>query len=122
METEKSSIGVVGTDFLGYPYNVKYPPELAKYGDQYLGYKSWNREVFFYEFAVQGYDVQFEYHGIVYHLMADSDYYCTCPNHCFTPDADSQYFANGNDLIEHLLIEGKPLIIIIDELTNVEIM
>ena len=120
MELEKSRIGVVGTDFMGYPYNIKYPPMIAKYGDKYLGYPTWNQEVFFYEHAVQGYDVTFVYHGVKYFLMADPDYHCTCEDMHFMPSDKSQYFKNGNELIEQLEIEGHKLIEIIDELEDVE--
>ena len=38
-------------DLNGYPMNFKYQPDVAKYGSEYCGYKSWNEEAFFYEFA-----------------------------------------------------------------------
>ena len=120
MELESTRIGVVGKDLMGYPYNMKYPPMISKYGDQYLGYPNWNQEVFFYEFAVQGYDVTFVYHGVKYFLMADSEYYCTCEDMHFMPSEKSLYFKNGNELIEQLEIEGKKLIEIMDELEEVE--
>jgi len=120
MEVEKSSIGVVGRDLMGNPYNIKYPPMIAKYGDKYLGYPTWNQEVFFFEHAVQGYDVTFMYHGVKYFLMADPEYHCTCEDMHFTPSDKSQYFANGNELIEQLEIEGHKLIEIMDELEEVE--
>lgn len=121
MELEKSEIGVVGRDLMGYPYNMKYPPMISKYGNQYLGYPNWNQEVFFYEFAVQGYDVTFVYHNTKYFLMVEPDYYCTCEDMHFTPSEKSIYFKNGNELIEQLEIEGKKLISIIDDLEDVEI-
>ena len=121
MELEKSSIGVVGRDLMGYPYNIKYPPMIAKYGDKYLGYPTWNQEVLFFEHAVQGYDVTFVYHGVKYFLMSDPEYHCTCEDMHFTPSDKSQYFPNGNALIEQLEIEGHKLIEIIDELEEVEI-
>lgn len=120
MALTKSEEGVLVKDLLGYYYNGKYPPMISKYGDQYLGYPNWNQEVFFYEFAVQGYDVTFVYHGVKYFLMADSEYYCTCEDMHFMPSDKSQYFPNGNALIEQLEIEGHKLIEIIDELEEVE--
>ena len=39
----------------------------------------------------------------------------------FTPSENSIYFANGNDLIEQLEIDGHKLIEIIDDLEDVEI-
>ena len=118
---EKSSIGVVARDLLGNPYNSKYPPMPEKFGSNYCGYQNWNREVFFYEFAVQGYDVTFVYNGNKYFLMADAEYFCTCDDMRFTPSESSLFFANGNELIEQLEIEGQKLINIIDTLEEVEI-
>lgn len=45
------------------------------YGDEYYGYSSWNRQVLFYEFACQGYDLRFKYHDKWYYAMAESEYY-----------------------------------------------
>ena len=120
MALTKSEEGVLVKDLMGYYYNGKYPPMISKYGDQYLGYPNWNQEVFFFEFAVQGYDVTFVYHGVKYFLMADSEYYCTCEDMHFMPSEKSLYFKNGNELIEQLEIEGKKLIEIMDELEEVE--
>lgn len=120
MSLDKSSIGVVWYDLFGNPYNGKYPPDYKKYGIRYEGYPTWNQEVLFYELAVIGYDASFVYHGKKYFLMADPEYYCTCPDDHYTPTAQSQFFPNGNALIEQLLIEGKTLLSIIDELDEVE--
>lgn len=116
----KSEIGVVGRDLMGYPYNMKYPPNIKQYGDEYYGYSSWNRQALFYEFACQGYDLRFKYHDKWYYAMAESEYYCTCKDLHFMPDETSLYFANGNELIEQWEIEGHKLIDIIDELEEVE--
>ena len=118
---EASSMGVIGRDLLGNPYNMKYPPMPEKYGSNYLGYKNWNREVFYYEFAVQGYDVTFVYQGKTYFLMADAEFFCTCDDKSFTPSENSLFFANGNELIEQFEIEGQKLIDMIDTLEEVEI-
>ena len=107
---------------MGFPYNIKYPPMPEKYGTNYEGYKTWNQEVFFYEFAVQGYDVHFKYNGTDYYLMSDAEYVCTCEDEHFTPSDKSQVFPNANVLIETLVIDGKVLKDIIDELEDVEMM
>lgn len=122
MELTQSEIGVVGRNLLGFPYNIKYPPMPEKYGTHYEGYANWNREVFFYEFAVQGYDVIFSYNGKKHYLMADSEYYCTCEDDHFMPSDKSIHFKNGNELIEQLGIDGHKLIDIIDELIDVEMV
>ena len=122
MDLTNSEQDVLAPDLFGHYYNKKYPPQTEKYGNQYLGYPNWNQEVFYFEFAVQGYDVEFKYNGKTYYLMADSEYYCTCPDNRFTPDESSIYFKNGNELIEQLEIEGHKLIDIIDDLEDVEMM
>ena len=50
---------VIAEDLFGYPYNKKYPPNIVLYGDDNQGYKTWNQSLFFYDFAVQGYDMSF---------------------------------------------------------------
>ena len=118
----KARMQVIALDLFGYAYNKKYPPNIALYGDDCQGYKTWNQSLFFYDFAVHGYDMWFTYKGKKYFLMANGDNYCTCKDEHFTPSEESIFFDNGNDLIEHLLIEGRPLIEIIDELEDVEIL
>lgn len=108
---------IVGYNLLGYPFNKKYPPDEKRYGSQYAGYKTSNRETFFYSFAVQGYDVQYIYHGKRYYVMFEPDAVYESDEH-FT--AQYQKFEDGNDYIEHYVIEGKPLIEIIDELEDVD--
>lgn len=44
-----------------YPSNKKFPPNTNLYGYAYHGYKNEVYETFFYDFAVQGYDLQFSY-------------------------------------------------------------
>jgi len=118
----KARAEVVGLDLLGYPYNMKYPPDIQKYGDQYYGYPSWNHQVLFYEFACQGYDLRFMYHDHWYYAMANGDDYCTCKDEHYMPDETSIHFSNGNVLIEQWEIEGHKLIDIIDDLEEVEQM
>jgi hypothetical protein len=104
-------------DLFGHAFNAKYPPDTSRYGDTYCGYSNWNREVLFYEFAVQGYDVSFKYHDVTYYLIASPE---AC-GRCRVPFDDIiERFDSANDLIENLLIDGKRLIQIVDELEEVE--
>lgn len=110
---------VVGLDLFGHPFNRKYPPDTAKYGSDYHGYKNNARETFFYDFAVQGYDLAFRYDGKMYYALSEPDHVAVCDEH-FTKEY--QVFKNGNDLIENWIIDGHRLIDIIDECEDVEPM
>lgn len=106
----------IGRDLFGYAYNMKYPPNTDLYGSSYEGYANWNREVFFFEFAVQGYDVQFEYQGEVYYVMND----CDGAARCRVPFNDIiEKYPSPNALIEQMCVKGHKLIDVIDELENV---
>ncbi len=86
--------------------------------DEFHGYKSWNEEALFYQFAVQRYDLSFRYHGRMYYLLAEMDHVAVSDEgfaHEIVP------FESGNALIENYLIEGKPLIDIINDLEEVDI-
>lgn len=110
---------IVGIDLMGYPFNKKYPPNARLYGWDYHGYKSEVYETFFYDFAVQGYDLEFNYNGKKYYVLSEPDHVAVCDSN-FTKEY--QVFKNGNDLIENWIIEGKRLIDIIDECKDVEPM
>lgn len=102
----------------GFPMNKKYPPDHKRYGSAYDGYKTWNQEAFFYDFAVMCYDLSFCYNGNQYYLVTCEDHAAVCDEN-FTKEYD--VFPNENELIEHFRIDGKPIIELIDELENVEV-
>ena len=107
---------VVGIDLWGYPYNRKYPSNKTLY-PTYGGYETPQEEAFFYDFAVQGYDIKFRYHGVQYYCLYEPEHVALCDSH-FTEEY--QVFSNGNELIENLLVEGIPLIRLLQELDDVE--
>ena len=113
----KRKDAVVGYDLAGYPYNKKYPPCVAKYGDEYGGYGSWNKWILFYDFAVQGYDLRFVYHGKWFYFLSEPDHVALCDDH-YTEEY--QLFPDANTMIEQFEIDGKKLIDIIEELEDVE--
>ena len=121
METKviNDDFDYVGIDLAGYRFNSKYPPNVILYGDTYCGYKNWNREVFFYEFAIRGYDVSFKYKSKSYYLLYEPDHVALCDEN-FTDEFSS--YSNAVELIENLIIEENKLIDIIDILEDVEIM
>ncbi len=118
MALSKVEQGVVGRDLLGYPYNIKYPPNMAKYGGENLGYATWNQQVFFYEFAVQGTDVSFWYNGKQYFIRVYED--CA-----FRTDETKkpllETFPTTNALLEQMDVDGHKLISLIDTVDNVEL-
>ena len=60
-------------DLAGYPYNSKYPPNYEQNGGLYHGYKNNSEETFFYDFAVQRYDLRFSYKGVEYYFLSEQD-------------------------------------------------
>lgn len=106
----------VKTDFMGYPYNGKYPPGGEKKG-LYHGYANAIEETLFYDFAVQGYDLTFVYKGKQYFFLSTPDYVAQCDEH-YTEEY--QRFEDGNSALEQFRIEGKTLLELISELEEVE--
>jgi len=76
-------------------------------------------ETFFYNFAMQGYDLEFSYNGKMYYALSEPDHVAVCDEHF---SKEFQTFKNGNELIENWIIDGHKLIDIIDECENVEAM
>lgn len=107
----------IGKNLLGFRYNAAYPPNVKKYGDAYGGYPNNARQVILYDFAVQGYDVEFKYDGATYHLLYEPDHAALCDDKYST---EYETFANPMDLVENLKIKGHRLIDIIDDLQDVE--
>ncbi len=107
-------------DLAGYPFNGKYPPKgNAKNGNMYHGYDTPAQECLFYDFAVLGYDLMIKYLGHSYYFMVDEDcVWLSDSNFC----AMTQKFKNGNDVLEHFTIDGKPLASIVDDLDAYEAM
>lgn len=105
-------------DLNGYPMNFKYQPDVEKYGVEYSGYKSWNEEAFFYEFAVQNYDLSFRYKGEMYYLMRKDGNAVVCDEHF---NKELIVYPSANQLIENMDLDGEKLIEVIEQLEDVEI-
>lgn len=116
--SERVETDVVGYDLCGYPYNKKYPPDKKRYPHD-DGYSSPQRATLFYDFAVQGYDLWFIYHGKSYYCLYEPSYVALCDSHF---REEYQRFENGNVFIETFEIEGHKLIDIIDDLEYVDPM
>lgn len=107
----------IGINAMGIRYNKEYPPNENRYGITYGGYANNARQVLLYDFAVQGYDVEFKYDGNVYHLLYESDHSALCDDNY---NLELETFPNPMELIKNLRIKGHRLIDIIDELEDVE--
>ncbi len=123
MEQEKSIFEevndpVIGRDLLGYPYNKKYPADIAQYGTKNDGYRTYNQEVFFLDFAIEGYDVLFSYHEKEYLVQRWSEGAAQ-----LDPSTHQliHFFDNANALIEQMDLDGHKLIDIIDEVHIIEL-
>ena len=107
----------VRDDLAGYPYNMKYPPNVEEYGTVFGGYLTAAHEAMFHDFAVFCYDLQYKYKGKYYYCVNCYDYVADCDDH-FT--VEYQQFEDANQYIEQFEIDGRKLIDIIDELEEVE--
>lgn len=103
----------------GFPINGKYPPNKKKYGNGYDGYRTLAEEVLFYDFGVMCYDVVFKYKGKEYYLLTASDHAAVCDEN-FTKEYET--FSDEMELIEHFKIDGKPLVEIIDEIEEIDMV
>ncbi len=106
----------VGINAEGFRYNADYPPNERRYGSTYGGYRNNARQVLFYDFAVQGYDVMFKFRGESYHLLYEPDHAALCDSNYA---AELESYANPMVLINNLRIKGFRLIDVIYELEEV---
>ena len=100
-------------DLAGYPFNLKYPPT----DGPCHGYNTYTEETLFYDFAVQGYDLKFKYQGKEYYFVTCPDYVAQCDK---AFNIEYQRFTDANTAIEEFEIDGKKLITLIPDLTDVE--
>ena len=107
----------VRDDLAGYSYNMKYPPNVEKYGTIFGGYSTASREVLFHDFAVFCYDLRFKYNDKYYYCVNCYDYVADCDENF---NEEYQRFEDANQYIEQFEINGRKLIDMIDELEEVE--
>lgn len=100
-------------DEMGRWINTEFPPDnLNKYPNN-SGYRTSNREMLFYQFAVQYYDVTIEYRGLQAILIADEE-------GCVMTDIEHNdicdMYPTANDLIKNFKFsDGKTLIDVVDD-------
>lgn len=106
-------------DLAGYPFNSKYPPNYDLYGSMYHGYKDAIEETFFYDFAVQRYDLKFEFEGKMYYFLCDDEYAALSDEHFTEKYA---LFKDANTVLEQFEINGRKLIDLIPQIEECEPM
>ena len=117
--TPEKDYPYIGVDEHGSRFNAMCPPDKKKYGVAYGGYKNNARQVLFYDFAVQGYDVEFWYGDKKYNLLYEPTHAALCDEKY---SVEYETFTNPMEFIQNLVIDGKKLIDIIDKLEDVEPM
>lgn len=108
----------IKNDLAGYPYNGTYPPDYKKNGGLYHGYPGDKEESFFYDFAVQRYDLRVGYNSKMYWFTSDSDHAAQCDEDFHH---EIQLFEDGNAVLEQFLIDGKRLIDLIPLIEDYEV-
>lgn len=104
-------------DKAGYPFNHKYPPTNNSNVGFFHGYSNNAEDTFFYDFAVQRYDLRFSYEGNEYYFLSCEEYAAQC-DETFTNEFCR--YIDGNDVLERFTIEGIPLLNLIQYITDVE--
>lgn len=115
----KEPFDYIRYDLAGYPFNYKYPPKKDCNGGMYHGYRNDIEETFFYDFAVQRYDLRFSYNGKVYYFLCSESYVAQC-DETFTKEFER--YRDGNDMLERFTIDGVRLLDLISEIQDVEAM
>lgn len=106
----------VGYDLMGFPYNRKYPPNKDKFGETFYGYPSKGIGVLLYDFCIMGYDIVFTYEGKTYYLMDAGEGVLTDKSF----SERKEVFDSPMTLVENLKINGKPLLEIAPQITDIE--
>lgn len=106
----------------GFPYNGIFPPEGAPdsscWQKEYSGYRSGGEEAFMHSYAVQGYNLEFNFEGETYVLTGHAD-----GNPIVLLDSDDkeiQRFSDPMDALRHCTIAGHRLLDIMDLVTDIE--
>ena len=106
-------------DLAGYPFNAQYPPDYDKNGGLYHGYRNNTEETFFYDFAVQRYDLRFSLNGKEYYFLCSQDHAALCDSKFTT---EYQVFDDGNAVLEQFEIDGKKLSELIPLIEDCEVI
>ena len=97
--------------------NEEFPP-IGKMHERNGGYKTWQENLLFHDYAAIGYDMQFRYKGDLYQFY-------NCPDGTYlikngAIDGWPQW-PSGNDMIREFKLDGKPIYERFDELMDFEL-
>lgn len=113
----KKPYDYIRCDLAGYPFNSKYPPTENCKSGIFHGYRNNIEETFFYDFAVQQYDLRFCYEGKEYYFLCEEGYAAQCDS---TFSNEICRYVDGNDVLEQFTINGVRLLDLIPQITDVE--
>jgi len=105
----------------GYDYNSIFPPAgpaPSCWLKPFSGYRNGGEEAFFHAFAVQGYNIEFKYQGVVYILLGwmDGDHIALLDAN----DNELQRFSDPIDALRNCVIAGYNLLDILADVTDIE--
>lgn len=106
----------IGYDLMGFPFNRRYPPNKKMFGETYYGYPTKGEGVLLYDYVVMGYDVEFTYKGEKYYLLNDGEGALTDEKFSLR----KKVYESPMSLVENLVIDGKPLLQVAPEITDIE--
>lgn len=106
-------------DSCGNLYNSEFMPNSLKNGSKYGGYSSDAEQAFYYYFAVFGYDIEFDYEGKRYRLLNEPDRVIRCD---YATNKELEVFVDGNDALKRCLINGIPLLKLINNVGNIDLL
>ncbi len=101
----------------GYPYNGMFPPPFDILNG-YDGYEKPGETALFYDYAVQGYNLEFKYNGSTYVLLGPAD-----GGPIALTDSEGKHLQQFNgpmDAVLHCEINGHKLIDVLDEISDIE--
>lgn len=95
------------------------PPDYETNGSVFHGYRNNTEETFFYDFAVQRYDLRFSYNGKEYYFLSTDSYAAQCDDTFLN---EICRYIDGNDVLEQFSIDGIRLLDLINEIQDVQSM
>ncbi len=92
--------------------NEEFPPT-GKISGRYGGYKTWQEDLLFHQFAAIGLDIEFHYKGNLYQFYHNENGVYLMLN---DNDYKSSEWSSANEMISDFKLDGKPIYERFDEL------
>lgn len=97
--------------------NEEFPP-VGKMSDRNGGYRTWQEDLLFHDFAAIGLDMQFRYKGDLYQFYNYPDKVYLVKN---DDDDEQPEWPSPNDMIKDFKLDGKPIYERFDELEDFDL-